>query len=67
MLYKLILFAIGLFCFCTAIVFMIRANSLTDNYNAYYGSSKKQIRSSKLLALTFLIIGIVLQLIIFRK
>lgn len=61
---KILLIIIGLFCFCTAIIFMVKTNSLSENYDIYSGSNRKQIQNSKMLSVGFLVIGLILELIV---
>lgn len=61
---KILLIIIGLFCFCTAIIFMVKTNSLSENYDIYSGSNRKQIQNSKMLSGGFLVIGLILELIV---
>ena len=64
---KFILLIAGLFCFLTAVIFIMRTNSLVDNYDIYSGSNRRQIQNSKLLTLGFLVIGLILELIVIWK
>ena len=61
---KILLIIIGLLCFCTAIIFMVRTNSLSEHYDIYSGSNRRQIQNSKMLSVGFLVIGLILELIV---
>ena len=61
---KILLIIISLLCFCTAIIFMVRTNSLSENYDIYSGSNRRQIQNSKMLSVGFLVIGLILELIV---
>lgn len=60
-------FDVALFCFLSAVILILRANSLTDNYDVYSGSSKRKIRKSRLIAIALIAVGIIFELLVVLK